>query len=153
MVDLIYNQAKLEIPSGTILLLTDAIKVMLVTPDYVPDPDHTFIDDGTELSPVNFELDGTGYTAGFGSSDRQSLSNRSLVRDDNTNKVRFFADPITWNPISAGNAGAYIILKEVSSDTDSPLIAYVQSGGFPISTDGGELVLQFNATNGVITLL
>jgi hypothetical protein len=152
VVDLVYNEAKLQMWSGNILILTDPIKVMLVTPDYIPDPDHTYVDDGTELSPVNFELDGTGYVAGFGSSDRLTLENRSLVRDDNTDRIRLFADPVDWNPISAGVAGAYIIMKEVTSDAESPLIAYVSSGGFPINTDGGELVITFNATNGVITL-
>lgn len=151
MVDLVYNEAKLRMLSGDILILTDPIKIMLVTPDYIPDPDHTFVDDGIDLSPVNFELDGTGYVAGFGSSDRLTLENRSLVRDDNTDKVRFFADPVDWNPISAGAAGAYIIIKEDTSDSESPLIAYVSSGGFPIVTDGGELVITFSASNGVFT--
>ena len=152
MVDLVYNEAKLQIASGSLVLLTDTIKIMLVTPDYIPDPDHAFIDDaGAAVSPVNFELDGTGYVAGFGSADRQILQNKSLVKDDNTDRIRFFADPVIWNPISAGVAGGFILIKEVSAETDSPLIAYAQSGGFPIPTDGGELEVIFNASSGVLT--
>ena len=152
MVDLAYNNARFEILSNTLALLTDDIKVMLVTPDYIPDPDHVFIDDGIVGSPVNFELDGTGYVAGFGSSDRQSLQTKSLVTDNNNNLVRFFADSVIWNPISAGVAGAAIIIKEVTGESDSILIAYVQSGGFPIPTDGGELNLNWNSTTGIFTL-
>lgn len=151
MVDLVYNEAKFLISSGSLILLTDSIKVMLVTPDYIPDADHIFIDDGETYSPINFELDGTGYDSGFGSEDRQVLQNKSLVKDLDTDRIRFFADSIVWNPISAGVAGAAIIFKEDTSDAESPLIAYIQSGGFPKSTDGGELELQFNSVNGVLT--
>jgi hypothetical protein len=152
MVDLVYNEAKLRIASGSINLLTDPIKVMLVSNVYIPDADHTFVDDGTELSPINFELDDTGYIAGFGSDDRLPLAGRSLVRDDDTDRIRLFADSLSWNPISAGIAGAAILIKEDTGDDQSPLIAYIQSGGFPILTDGGELEIQFNTLNGVLTL-
>ena len=153
MVDLVYNEAKLQILSGTINLLTDDIRVMLVTPDYIPDPDHVFVADGASLlSPVNFELDGTGYEAGFGSDDRQALEARVITKDDDLDRILFAADDIIWNPISAGAAGAAIMFKSVSSDDDSPLISYIQSGGFPLTTDGGELRIQWSTLNGILTL-
>lgn len=152
MVDLVYNEAKFQIASGTINLLTDDLRVLLVTPNYIPDPDHSFVSDGVETSPINFELDGTGYVAGFDSDDRQALLNRSVVKDEDVDRARLFADNIIWNPISAGAAGAAIIFKSVTADTDSPMIAYIQSGGFPLTTDGGELQLRFNSTSGVLTL-
>ena len=152
MVDLVFNEAKFQIASGTINLLTDDIRVMLVTNNYIPDPDHSFVNDGAETSPINFEATGTGYTPGFGEDGRMVLANRSVTKDENTDRARLFADNIIWNPISAGVIGAAIIFKAVTSDTDSPMIAYIQSGGFPLTTDGGELQLRFNSTSGVLTI-
>jgi hypothetical protein len=144
MVDLVYNEFKFQHASGTINLLNNTIKVMLVSDGYVPDPDHQFIDDGTIFAPAAFELTGTGYTPGFGGSGRRTLANKSITKDLATDRARFFADDIVWNPINAGVAGAAIIIREVSGDSDSILVAYVLSGGFPILTDGGELQLRWS---------
>ena len=151
MVDLVYNEYKFQHANGSVLLLTDQIKVMLVTPDYIPDPDHQFVDDaGSALSPVNFELSGTGYTPGFGSTDRLVLQNKTITKDTDTDRARFDADNVIWNPIAAGIAGAGILIKEGTSDADTVLIAYVQSGGFPFNTDGGELQIRW-ANGGILT--
>ena len=150
MADLVYNEYKLQQANGGISLLTDTIKIMLVTSDYTPDPDHRFIDEGTDFSPVNFELSGTGYTPGFGSSDRLPLQNKSIVSDTATNRSRLIADNVIWSPIAAGVTGACIIVKENTSDADSPLIAYIQSGGFPLNTDGGELQIRWSS-GGILT--
>jgi hypothetical protein len=154
MSDIIYNEAKYRIWTQTLHLVDDPVKVMLVSPDYTPDPDHAYIDDGTILSPINFELDGVGYESGFGGTGRRALQNKSFAKDLATDRIRYYADNVIWNPINIGvetPAGAAILILEGTSDADSLLIAYILSGGFPKVTDGGELLLRFS-DNGVLTL-
>jgi len=65
MATIIYNRAKKEIMDGTIDLLVDTIKAMLVTSVYTPNPDHDFVDAGGASDPADAELTGTGYAAGW----------------------------------------------------------------------------------------
>jgi len=51
------------------------------------------------------------------------------------------------SPKSTANAA--IIFKQGAADTDSELIAYIDSGGFPKATNGGDLTIQWNA-NGIV---
>lgn len=152
MASIVYNRAKKELLDGTIDLVNDTIKVMLVTSSYVADPDHDFVDMGGANDPIDHELSGTGYQAGFAGTGRKTLANKSFVESDATNKGYFdnTVDP-TWPAINAGVAAAFIVYKHLTNDAASVLIAYVDTGGFPITTNGGDLTIQFNAA-GIIEL-
>jgi len=152
MAAVFYNRAKKEIMDGTIDLLTDVIKVMLVTSVYVANPDHDFVDMAGASDPIDAELTGTGYQAGFAGTGRKTLSNKTVTESDGTNKA--FLDntvDLTWSAINAGVAAAFIVYKHLTSDAASVLIAYVDTGGFPITTNGGDLTVQFNAA-GILEL-
>ena len=146
MAALVYNRAKKEIMDGTIDLLTDTLKIMLVTSSYVADTDHDFVDEAGANDPIDHELSGSGYTAGFGGSGRKTLSSNAVSEDDANDRAEFddTAD-ITWTAINAGTAAAAILYKHNTSDTDSVLIAYIDTGGFPVVTNGGDLTIQWNA--------
>lgn len=151
MASLVYNRAKKEILDGTIDLVSNTIKVMLVTSSYVADDAHDFVEEAADDANEH-ELSGTGYAAGFAGSGRKTLSNKAFSEDDGNNRGEFddTAD-ITWTGIDAGTADAAIVYKHNSADTDSVLIAYIDTGGFPIVTNGGDLTIQWNA-EGILQL-
>jgi len=149
---LVYNRAKKEILDGTIDLVNDTIKIMLVTSSYVADDAHDFVDGAGADDPIDHELSGTGYTAGFAGSGRKTLAAKVFSEDDTNNRGEFddTAD-ITWTAIDAGTSAAAIAYKHNTSDADSVLIAYIDTGGFPIVTNGGALTIQWNA-EGILQL-
>jgi len=139
-----FNQAKKDVMDGTINLDTDTLKVMLVDSGYTFNPDDDFISSGAG-TPGGEELSGTGYVAGFGNSGRKTLTTTTVTADDANNRGELDADNVTWTAINAGTAAAAIIIKEVTNDAASRLIAYVDTGGFPLTTNGGDLTIQWNA--------
>lgn len=152
MASFVYNIAKKEILDGTLDLDSDSgVKVMLVTSGYSANPDDTVIGSGVG-TPGGEEFSGTGYTGGFGGAGRKVLGARVVNQDDTNDRAEFddTAD-ITWSSIDGDTASAAIIVKEVSTDSDSRLIAYIDTGGFPITANGGDITLQWNA-EGIIQI-
>jgi len=139
-----FNQAKKDVMDGTINLDTDTLKVMLVDSGYTFNPDDDFVSSGAG-TPGGEELSGTGYVAGFGNSGRKTLANTVATADDANNRGELDGDDVVWTAINAGTASAAIILKEVTNDAASRLIAYVDTGGFPFVTNGGDFTIQWNA--------
>lgn len=134
-----YNAGLSEIMNGGIVLLTDTIKVMLVTPTYAFDPDHQFV------SSVNTnELSGTGYVAGFGGAGRKTLATKTVTKDNVNDKAFFDAADLTWTSINAGTLGWIILIKEITNDAASKLIAALDPTDFP--TTGANVTVQFAAT-------
>ena len=154
MASFVYNKAAEEMWDGTIDLVNDTIKVMLVTSSYTADKDDLVVDAAGANDPVDHELTGTGYTAGWGNSGRKTIGGTKTIAADNANDRAEFdsSADITWSGIDAGTAAAAIIIKEGgANDTTSRLIAYIDSGGFPVVTNGGDLTIQWNA-EGILQL-
>lgn len=148
---LVYNEAKYFMATGSLNLLTDTLQAMLVTQGYIPDPNHKYVDEGTLVSPSEFEVAGTGYVGGFGGTGRRTITSKSLVRDANTFRVRLFGDNVTWNPINVGVVGGVLVIRPgTTSDESSLLIGYTNEGGFPVPTDGGELQVRWNVASGIL---
>ena len=149
----VYTEAKFQLSTKALNLETDLLKVMLVTNGYIVDPAHTFVTDGGFTAPGNFEVSGTGYTPGFGENGRQTLVNRTLVRDPATARVRLFGNNIIYPSINVGVVGGIVLLREGtatdSDDSNALLIGYNNEGGFPIITDGGELQIRWHI-NGIL---
>lgn len=128
---------------GSIDLDTDTIKVMLVTSGYTANKDHDFVSD---LTPGSNELSGTGYTGGFGGSGRKSLASKTVLVDDATDVVNFDAADVTWTAINAGTIRAAVLIKEITNDAASRLIAYIDNAAeFPLTTNGGDVTIQWNS--------
>lgn len=146
---LVYNYFKTVEANGTLDLLTDTIKVMLVGSSYTANNNDDFVDPAIAAGQ---ELSGTGYTGGYAGSGRKTLASKSIVEDDTNDWALFSAAPVTWTAINAGTAAAAIVIREraATGDTMSELIAYIDSGGFPVTTNGGDLTLTF--TNGIMRL-
>ncbi len=151
MVDFHYNDAARRVYDGDLDMLVNAIRVGLSTSTHVPIRDNDFLDESGADDFVDGELSGTGYVAGFGGSGRLLLASKTIVVDKPNDRAEFDAADITWSGINAGTAAQATILKEVTNDTLSITIANVDSGGFPIVTNGGDLTIQWNA-EGIIQL-
>jgi hypothetical protein len=141
-----YAQAVAECLIGTIDLNTDTLKLMLVTPGYVYDPDHTVIDNGANNStdPSFNEISATNYTGGFGGGGRKTATITGNTIDTSTNKAYLTITDLTWSSLGgASNAtvGALILVKEITNDTASRLIAYL--GITNRATDGSDFPINF----------
>lgn len=151
MASLTYNLGRTGILEGSIDLDADVIKAMLVTSSYVANKDDDFVDDGGADDAIDHELTGTGYAAGFGGSGRKTLGTIAITEDDANDRAEFDAANLTWTGIDAGTAAAVVIYKHLTSDLLSTLIAYIDTGGFPVVTNGGDLTITWN-DEGIIQL-
>lgn len=142
---LVYNLFKSLNAKGDLDLLNDNIRIMLVDSSYVANQDDDKVDAGGANDPIDAELSGAGYC-------RITLAGRTIVEDDANDRAEYDADDVTWPGLNAGTADAALIIKESAiGDTQSILIMQVNTGGFPITTNGGDLTIQFNA-EGILQL-
>ena len=134
MADAKYNIAKSELWKGTFVVLTDTIKIALVTSAYVPNIDtHQFFSDITN------EVVGTGYTAGGA-----TLASKTVTKDDTNDKGVFDAADVVWTTATITARGA-VLYKSTGTATTSTLIAYYD---FTVdkSSSGGNFTVQIAAT-------
>jgi hypothetical protein len=135
----VYNSGKRDIGDGTIDLVADTIKVMLVNASYTPDADHDFVDD------VNAnELSGTGYTGGFAGSGRKTLGSKAWATDTANDRAEFTGVIPVWTAIDAGTAAYAILIKEITNDGASRLIGWLDIDP-NVVTNGGDLTITANA--------
>lgn len=129
-VDLLQGEIDLDAPND--------IRVLLVMTNTTADTDQDahFITGGiTTLD----EYDGANYV-------RKALTGETVNTDDPNNRGEFDAGDVTWTALGAGtrSAAGIVIIKFVTNDTDNVLIAYIDTGGFPIAGNGGDLTVQWN---------
>ena len=117
---------------------TGVYYVTLLSNNYVPNQAHSYASNfsGAELSS-------TSFTAGFNGTVRLSLVGRTVFSNTTSHQAEFRATAAVWSAISAGVAHAFCVVKQAGSDGLSPIIAYVSTGGFPITTNGGDLTVSF----------
>lgn len=138
MASFMFTPAKVAFAKGQEAWDTNTYKVALVTASYVASTAHQY---ASVFS--GFELSGTGYAAGFGGSGRKTLTGASVVSNDASVRAELVGPSTTWTTISAGCAAACVILRELTSDGLSPLIAFIDTGGFPVNTNGGDFAIKF----------
>lgn len=145
MPSFVYNKAAEELANGTIDLLTDTIKTMLVTSQYSPVRTDLVVDAGGANDAVDAEINVTGYTRGWGGSGRKTLGTKVVVVDQANNRAEFSAANLTWTTLGTGaTIAAMVVIKEgVSNDTTSRLIAYLDVTDTP--TNGGDIAFTFDA--------
>ncbi|MEW5803902.1 MAG: hypothetical protein AB1847_17545 [bacterium] len=144
MSDLLYNAGKLGILNGTIDLIHDDIKVMMVTSGYVPDADHSYVDEGMVEDPAHNEISGQGYA-------RKGISGRSIIKDVLFDKIRFYADSVIYPNLKTDTIAGIIIFKSTGNDATSPLIMWIDSGGFPCTPKEINMTIIWSE-GGVFTL-
>jgi len=140
-----FNRGKQQVLSGSTSLLSDTIKVMLVTSSYTFDADHNFV---SEVSAN--EVSVVGYTGGFAGAGRKALANKSVTEDDTNDLAYFDADDLTWTGLATGaTVGGAILVKEVTNDAASQLLVFMDLADTP--TNGGDITLAWNAS-GIVRL-
>ena len=86
------------------------------------------------------EMDGANYV-------RKACATQVVAQDDPNLRAEFSFDAVVWTALGAGTRqvqGA-ILFKFVTDDTDSIPIAWVDTGGFPFTANGGNVTLTPNA--------
>lgn len=139
-----YNNAKENLGNGTIDWTAGTIVLMLIDDAgaYTFNPDDNIVDD---LTPGSNESSGTGYA-------RKDLSGRTVVQNDTNDNAEYNAtDPSVYTGADFGVIQAAVVYWEVATDADHILICYLDGASFPITTNGGDLTLQFDAV-GAFTL-
>lgn len=134
----VYNTFKELLMEGSLDLLTDTIKVALVT-GYTPDVDLHLNWDDVSAS----EESGTGYTAGG-----ETLANKTVTQDDTDDEGVFDADDVTWTGLDVGTPSHAIIYKDTGTPSTSTLIAYVELG---VASTGQDYTIQWGA-EGIVNL-
>lgn len=145
MASFVYNKAAQEIADGTVDLLNDTIKTMLVTSAYTPNRDDLVVDAGGANDALDAEISVSGYTGGWGGSGRKALTGKTLTTDNTNDRAEFDADNLTWSTLGTGaTIAAMIVIKEGgANDTTSRLIAYLDVTDTP--TNGGDVTFTFDA--------
>lgn len=108
------NYTKLAMTGG-VALLTDTIKVALMSPSYVPDVESEYIG---QLVLYEVSTAETGYS-------RKTLTGKDVFTI--TNGSMFTADDVQWADATF-EARYAVVFKDTGSDSSSPLIAYIDLG-------------------------
>lgn len=139
-----YNSGLRDVADRTIDLINDTLKLILVTSSYTPNKDHDFADDLTN------ELSGGGYTGGFGGAGRKTLSGKSFSTDTANDRVEFTFSAVTWTALgaAAGNPKYAILVKEITNDAATRLIAYLDLG--TVITNGSDVIVTPDGTLGAL---
>lgn len=130
--------------TNTLDFLNQTIQVGLSTSTHVPDRDDNFLDDGGANDFIDGELSGTGYS-------RQTLGSKTVAYDNANNRVEFDAADTVFTGINAGTAAQATVHRDNTTDATSTLMANVDSGGFPVVTNGGDVTIQWNV-EGIVHL-
>jgi hypothetical protein len=162
---IVFNIAKQRLMNGLLDLDSDTIKVSLANNTYTAPSDAAFADYDTLAAiytgTILQEATGTGYTGGAGGSGRKTLASVSVDVDDANNRSVFKAADVLWDDgpgISAGTIQGALVYEHGSGSDDSLNIpiCWVNTGGFPIVTNGGSLKIKWaeNASGiGVVIIL
>lgn len=139
-----YQSGLMKCMDGTIALLTDTIKILLVKSSYTPNRDHDFVADVTEITGVS------GYTGGFAGAGRKTLASKTLAVTDASDLFTFDAADVSFGALGTGDTiGGGVITKEITSDAASPIIAF--NGITNLPTNGAAVTFQFDAA-GIFTV-
>jgi hypothetical protein len=137
---MLYNKLKTELLKGTIDLVNDTIKVMLLTSSYTPN-----IDTNLVISDISAnEITGAGYTAGG-----SEITGKTVTQDDTDNEGVFDGDDVNWST-STITARYAVIYKDSGTPSTSPLFAYVDFGADKSSLNENFIVSW--ATEGILNL-
>lgn len=141
MASFVYNAAKKQLLDGDLdFNAPDDIRVLLLEANSDVNPDDATIQAVLARAGTT-ELSSAGYA-------RQALTGEVTSQDDVNDRAEFDADDVTFPSVSqaaAEQAVAAVIYKHVTDDTDAIPIAHIDTGGFPITPNGSDITIQWNA--------
>lgn len=117
MTSSVYNAFKKKSMEGSIALVTDTLKLMLVTSGYTPNID---TDDFINDVSAN-EVSNAGYTAGGA-----TLASKAITIDTGNDRAYLDADDVSWTASVAPLTARYAVLyKDSGNPATSPVIGYI----------------------------
>ena len=144
MASFMSNKAKRDMLAGSILWLTDTIRILLVkgTNATAENPDHDFLSQAVD--GVNgIEADATNYA-------RKTLASKGINEDDANDRAEIDAGDVTWTSLGGTTdntiVGAWIYKQVGGDDTtpgDDPIIFFIDIAD--TSTNGGDFTIQWDA--------
>jgi hypothetical protein len=142
----VLDNAKEQLLLGTLDFSTDDIRVALMMTNTTVDTekDKALVSGYTTLD----EFDGSGYTTGG-----VALTSEAVTEDGANNRGEFDAADAVFTSVGAGTrqiAGA-LVYKWVTNFTSSIPIAWIDTGGFPVTANGGTITVTWNA-EGILQL-
>lgn len=122
-----YNSYKKNLLDGSIDLVNDTIKAMILTSSYTPNIDtHNFIDD---VSANEVSASGSYSAGGI------TLASKTTTQDDTDNEGVF--DCADFSATAATISGRYVVFyKDTGTPSTSPVICYDDLTSDKISTAG-----------------
>lgn len=104
---------------------------------------------GDVLGGTGVEVSSTGYTKDFGGAGRLTLGSKVLDVDQGNNRAEFDCANPTWTSISRATTEtwvAFLIVKEITNDAASPVLAHIDSAtGLPLTPNGSDITLTIDA--------
>ena len=139
MADSAYTNFKRGLLEGEFdLNATDDIRIALLMTNTTADTE----EDVATISAFTTldEMDGANYS-------RAALASEAVAADNANDRGEFDADNVTFSSLGAGtrDIAGILLYKHVTDDTDSVPMAWIDSGGFPITANGGDLTISWNA--------
>ncbi len=137
----VYTPAKTLIATGGLNLAEAGadIRAILVMANTTADTeqDAEFVGDITTLD----EMDGAGYA-------RVALANQVVTEDAGNNRAEFSCDAFTWAALGAGarQVVGMVLYQHVGvDDASNPVLAYIDTGGFPFAANGCDVTITPSA--------
>ena len=152
MADFAYTYGLLKIALGDVHWDSDDIRFILcmntttATAEGSTGRDATFIS-GITLDEMDGDSDGLARPPVFASRDQLTIVTNQVTADVSNNRAEIDANNFTISSLLAGTRAiqGIIVYFHVTNDAASVPLLWIDSGGFPFTANGGDLVLSWNA--------
>lgn len=141
----IYNNFKTLLFNGGIDLDNDTIRVALVNNSISYTPD---IDAETVVADV---LDGVVANEFTDASYARKTVALTVTVDLTDDEAVADGSDLVFTALDGDTIQSVLLYKEVTTDADSPVIANITSAEFPLTANGGDVTIQWNA-EGILNL-
>jgi hypothetical protein len=137
MASFVYTPAKTALLNADLDFATQDFRIILCMTNTTADT----LQDAQFVGDVALdEYDGAAYA-------RKTLAGEAVTEDAANDRAEFSANNIQWAALGAGTrqAQGMVLFRFVTNDADSPLVAWIDTGGFPFSGNGGNVDVTWNA--------
>jgi hypothetical protein len=130
-----------------------SFKIMLCTSAYTPNNDDDFVDTGGAGDAESAEITATNYARGWGGAGRKSVT-LTVTEQDASNRAVIKITSPTWTALGGAvndiAITAVLIIEGGANDTTSIIVAAFDYTTTPIQTNGSDVTLTMDATDGNI---
>jgi hypothetical protein len=148
MAEFWYNVGKTQMLAGStgeIDFIANEIVIIALEVDF---EENAHEDVAELLATAATEVTSTGYTGGFEGAGRLSLASKAIAVDQANDRAEIDCADITWSSISQAASEtwvAFVVVKELTSDALSPMIAHLEPSGVPLTPNGSDIKITINA--------